>query len=234
MEYAVIPIIFAAFFIQSLTGFGSALIAMPFLIALLGPDVARPVFILVGHTAGMMFLYEYRKDWQFPDVKLVLLGTLVGIPVGTWVANAMAQDTFMLALGIIIICYSLYALSGFKLKKLHHRWGTFFGFCSGILHSAYNVGGPPLVMYNSTHNWEARRFKGNTQAAFFLMGWIVIFEHFRSGNMNMVVFQNYLLMLPAMLLALFLGFRAEKYIKQDIFRKLVMVLLLIIGLKLLF
>lgn len=234
MEYAVIPIIFVAFFIQSLSGFGSALLAMPFLLAILGPDVARPVFMLVGQTAGLIFLYQYRDDWQFPDVKLLLVGTVIGIPAGTWVANSMEQETFMLVLGILIIVYAVYSLSGFKLAKMNPYMGTFFGFCSGVLHSAYNVGGPPLVMYNSSHDWKARRFKGNTQVAFFIMGFFVIFEHYRAGNMTMPVFQNYLLMTPTMLLALFFGFRAEKFIKQDIFRKIVMVLLLFIGLKLLF
>lgn len=234
MNPLVIPIIFAAMFIQSLTGFGSALIAMPFLIALLGPDVARPVFILVGQTAGLLFLYQYRNDWQFADVKLVMLGTLIGIPVGTWVANSMDQETFMLVLGIIIVCYAVYALSGLKLSKMPPYWGTFFGFFSGILHSAYNVGGPPLVMYNSTHDWQARRFKGNTQAIFFVTGLFVIFEHLRAGHMTTPVFQNYLLMAPTMLAALFLGFRLEKHIKQEQFRRLVMVLLLIVGISLIF
>lgn len=234
MEYAVVAIIFVAFFIQSLTGFGSALLAMPFLLTFLAPEVARPSFILVGQTAGLLFMWQYRSEWRFPDIKTTLIGSLIGIPVGTWVENSMEQNTFMLVLGILLVCYALYALIGFKLPPVHEGWGAFFGFLSGILHSAYNVGGPPLVMYNSSHDWEARRFKGNTQAIFFVMGLFVIFEHFRAGNMTTVVFQNYLLMIPAMAMALFLGFRAEKFIKQDIFRKMVMVLLLIIGFKLLF
>jgi len=232
MNPLVILIVLVAMFTQTTVGFGSALIAMPFLIVILGPDVARPAFMLAAYTGGVTLMWQYRKDWQLPDVKFVIVGTLVGIPVGTWVAGSMDKDMFMLVLGIIIICYSLYALSGFKLKEIRREWGTVFGFCSGILHSAYNVGGPPLVMYNSAHNWEARRFKGNTQATFFIMGMFVIFEHFRTGNITPVVLQNVALMLPAMFVGIFIGLRVEKYIKQSVFRKIVMVLLLIIGLNL--
>lgn len=235
MNLLVIPIIFCAMFIQSLAGFGSALIAMPFLIALLGPDVARPAFILMSQTAGIMFMIEYRHDWKFSDIKFVLIGTLLGIPLGTWIATTMEQATFMLVLGIILVAYSLYVLSGLKLPKMHPAWGSFFGFCSGILHSAYNVGGPPLVMYHSTHDsWDARRFKGNTQAIFFLMGFFIIYEHYRVGNITAIVWQNYALMLVATVIALWIGFRTEKFIKQDMFRKMVMVLLMIIGLNLIF
>lgn len=235
MNFLVIPIIFVAIFIQSLTGFGSALIAMPFLIALLGPDVARPAFILLGQTAGLMFMIEYRHDWQIADIKFTLLGALLGIPVGMQVVNSMTEETFMLVLGIIIITYSTYALSGFKLPKLRSGWGSFFGFFSGILHSAYNVGGPPLVMYHSAQeDWQARRFKGNTQTVFFVMGFFIIFEHFRLGNITPIVLQNYVLMAVTMLIALFLGLRFEKFIQQDVFRKIVMVLLIFIGIKLIF
>jgi uncharacterized membrane protein YfcA len=89
-------------------------------------------------------------------------------------------------------------------------------------------------MYNSTHDWEARRFKGNTQAIFFVTGMFVIAEHFLAGRMTMVVFQNYLLMAPTMVVALIIGFWAEKFIKQDLFRRMVMVFLLLIGVSLIF
>ena len=235
MNFLVILIVFFAFFTQSLAGFGSALIAMPFLIAILGPDVARPAFILVAQTAGLLFMIQYRRDWQFSDIKLALIGTLIGIPVGTWVANIMTEETFMLVLGIILIGYAGYALANFKLPSLHPAWASLFGFFSGLLHSAYNVGGPPLVMYHSTHeHWLARRFKGNTQAIFFVMGFVVIYEHYRMGNITPAVIQNYAIMTPTMAVALLLGVWAEKFIKQDVFRKMVMLLLICIGIKLIF
>lgn len=234
MNPLVIPIVFAAMFIQSLAGFGSALIAMPFLIALLGPDAARPAFALMGQTAGILFMLKYRHDWQLLDIRLLVVGTLAGIPLGAWIATALSEDVFMVLLGIITLAYALYAISGFTLPLLKTRWSSLFGFFSGILHSAYNVGGPPLVMYATTQDWEARRFKGNLQAIFFVMGIFVIATHAIEGRMTSVVFQNYVLMAPTMVIALQVGFWAEKYISQPLFRKGVLALLVCIGLSLIF
>ncbi|MEL6405051.1 MAG: sulfite exporter TauE/SafE family protein [Chloroflexota bacterium] len=234
MNFLVIPIIFLAMFIQSLAGFGSALIAMPMLIALLGPDAARPAFALMGQTAGILFLLKYRDDWKFVDIRMALVGTLVGIPIGAWIAGVLSEDAFMLLLGIIVLAYAIYALVGFTLPEMHTRWSSVFGAFSGILHSAYNVGGPPLVMYATTQDWQARRFKGNLQAIFFLMGFFVIATHVIEGRMSDVVFQNYLLMVPTMMVALWCGFRVEKYIAQPIFRKVVLGLLVCIGLSLIY
>lgn len=227
-------IVFAAMLIQSLAGFGAALIAMPFLIAILGPDLARPTFILVSQTAGLLYMYKYRADWQFPDIKIIIMGTLIGIPVGSWVASSLSEDTFMLLLGVVTIGYAIYVLSGLRLPEMQENWGVVFGFLSGILHSAYNVGGPPLVIYNSTHDWKARRFKGNMQAIFFVTSLFVIFAHFSAGNITNPVLTLYLTMIPVMVIALMTGFYLEKYVSQQLFRKGIMILLIFIGLSLIF
>lgn len=234
MNLFVVGVVFTAMFVQSLAGFGASLIAMPFLLAILGPEVARPMFILLGQTAGLLYMFKYREDWQFPDIKTLLIGTVIGIPVGSWAASNMAEDTFMIVLGCITIGYACYALSGARLPEMHPNWSAFFGFLSGILHSAYNVGGPPLVMYNSTHDWEARRFKGNMQAIFFVMSFFVIFAHFQAGNYTSTVLIDYLILVPVMVVALYTGFALEKYISQQAFRKGVMVLLIFVGLSLIF
>lgn len=234
MNLLVIPIIFVAIFLQSLAGFGGALISMPFLILVLGPEIAVPTYALLIQTAGLIYIYKYRHDWQFPDIKILLIGMLFGIPVGTWVANSMSEEAFMVVLGIIMVGYATYALSGFYLPKMKQRWGVLFGVLAGILQSAYNVGGPPLVMYNTTQDWEAKRFKGNTQAVIFTMSIFVIFAHLSEGNITSVVLQNYLLAVPAMAGALVCGFWTEQFIEQQTFRKGVLVLLIVIGLSLIF
>jgi uncharacterized protein len=234
MNPLVIPIIFFSMYIQSLLGFGSALIAMPMLIAVLGPDEARPAFAILAQVAGLVFTYRYRHDWQWGDMWRALAAAVVGIPLGVLLADTVDQQSFMLILGLLLILYALYGLFGYKLPELGQRWSYLFGIVSGFLHSAYNVGGPPLVMYCTSQDWTPRRFKGNMQVLFFFMGWFVIATHFIQGRITLPVLQNELLMIPAMLAAIWLGFRTDKYIKPLIFRKAVLILLILLGLSLIF
>jgi hypothetical protein len=119
-------------YIQSLLGFGSALIAMPMLIAVLGPDEARPAFAILAQVAGLVFTYRYRHDWQWGDMWRALAAAVVGIPLGVLLADTVDQQSFMLILGLLLILYALYGLFGYKLPELGQRWSYLFGIVSGF------------------------------------------------------------------------------------------------------
>jgi hypothetical protein len=63
-------ICFAAFFTFGMTGFGSALIAMPLLVPMLGVKVAAPLVALCGVSAEVVLILRYRKQVQFGAVWL--------------------------------------------------------------------------------------------------------------------------------------------------------------------
>lgn len=234
MNPLVIPIIFFAVLIQSMLGFGAGLIAMPMLIAVIGPDVARPAFALMGLVSGPIFVWKYRHDWQWADIWRLVAAALFGIPVGMFLADSLDEHTFMIVLGILLVAYASYGLMGSRLPKLAPRWSYFFGLFAGFLHSAYSVGGPPLVLYCASQDWQPRRFRGNMQLLFLLMGLLISSSHLMQGNISLPVLQNTALMIPAMLAALGLGFSLDKYVKPSFFRKAVLTLLIFLGLSLIF
>jgi len=63
---------------------------------------------------------------------------------------------------------------------------------------------------------------------------MVIGGHALSQNFTPPVWQDYLLALPAIGLGLWLGFRLDRYMNPALFRKIVLVLLVILGLRLIF
>jgi uncharacterized protein len=234
MNWLVIPIAFGAIFIQSIAGFGSALVAMPFLIAILGPDTARPAFAIATQFTGFYFLYQYRAEWNWRTITPLIIGSLVGIPLGFYVAVLLDKETFMLLLGIITISYALYSLSGLTMPELKQRWGLGFGFFSGLFHAAYNLGGSPLVIYGLSQRWKPTLFKCNIAIMFFVMGIFIVAGHFQQGNITTEVLQNVALMTPTMFIAMFAGFSLDRFIKPKPFRIAVSLLLVIVGLRLIF
>jgi hypothetical protein len=236
MNWLVIPIAFAAMFIHAMAGFGSALIAMPFLLLVFSdsPDNARAIFAIAAQASYFYFLFQYRKEWNWRNLVPLLLGSLIGIPLGFYVAVLLNEETFMLVLGIITIAYALYTLSGLTMPEMKERWGLVFGMFSGLLQGAYNVGGPPLVMYGLSQNWQPALFKFNATAMFFLMGLFIIGGHYQQGNLTQDVLINGLVMIPAMFLALFAGFSLDRFVRPKAFRIGVSILLIILGLTMIF
>lgn len=234
LNLLVIPVIFVAVFIQALAGFGAGLVAMPLLIALVGFDIASPVFALLAQTYGLLIILRYRAHWNLRDVWHVAAALLAGIPVGVWAAQRLDEHLVMIGLGVLMIAYALYSLLGWKMPQLSRQSGAVFGVVSGLLQGAYNTGGPPLVMYGTSQQWNPQAFKSNIQSLFFVGGVLAVISHFASGHVTEQVWQYYLLMMPGALLALVAGFALDRYVHPQRFRTGVLILLIVLGLTLIF
>jgi uncharacterized membrane protein YfcA len=202
-------IIFFAIFTQSVVGFGTALIAMPLLIEGLGIQVAAPLVATLAIVIEIILLIRYR--------------------------HAINLRTVGMLLGILITAYAIYALLKLRLPEIKDpRWAYGFGFAGGVLSGAYNTGGPPVVIYGTCRGWSPAEFRSNLQGYFILNSIIVIISHALAQHYTPFVWQNFLIALPAALLGLLTGISLDKYINPALFRRLVLVMLVILGLNLIF
>lgn len=228
-------IIFVAVFIQSSIGFGLGLVAMPLLVALLGIQIAAPLVAMVALLAEAVILIRYRQSITLRVVSQLTVAALLGIPIGIYTVRTVDAGFVTTALGLLVIGYALYALLSPTLPQLASRaWAYVFGFVAGILSGAYNTGGPPVIIYGNCRGWPPDEFKSNLQGFFLVNSVVVITVHALSGNITPAVGQNLLFALPGMILGLVGGFFLSPHINPILFRKLVLVLLLILGFGLIF
>jgi hypothetical protein len=140
----------------------------------------------------------------------------------------------MQILGVVVTFYGVYGLLNLPLPHLRHQnWSIPFGFASGVLSGAYNTGGPPAVIYGSMSRWSPSEFKTNLQGMFLVNSSIVLTSHTLSGNITGSVLTDFLIALPGVLLGLWLGMRVESHVPPLRFRRIVLALLIVIGLRLL-
>lgn len=228
-------IIFLATFVQSSMGFGLALVSMPLLVTLLGIQVAAPLVALVATVAELAILLRYRHALNLRAVIRLTAAAVVAIPIGVLALRHIDAAIVTTILGIILVLYSLYALFSPNLPELaQHAWAYGFGFVAGMLGGAYNTAGPPVIIYGNCRRWPPEEFKSNLQGFFVVNGIIVIAVHAFSGNFTSEVWDNVLLSLPGIALGLIAGFLLSKRINAELFRKIVLVLLIILGVRLIF
>lgn len=232
---AVALIIFFGAFVQSSIGFGLALVAMPLLVSMLGIHTAAPLVAIVAFLAETIILIRYHEAFNFGVVKHLVIGAVLGIPIGVFAVRSIDGELVNKALGLIVIGYAVYAFLAPKLPDLAGKaWAYFFGFIAGILGGAYNTGGPPVVIYGNCRRWVPDEFKSNLQGFFLVNGVVIIAIHGLSGNMTTDVLQNFIYAIPGMALGLLAGFYLSKRINPDLFRNAVLIVLIILGAKLLF
>jgi uncharacterized membrane protein YfcA len=234
MQYVLIAsIVFAGIFVQSLAGFGSALIIMPLLAPMLGMLQAPPLTALVAATLQIALLLRYWRSLQLRTVGWLALSSLPAVPIGIWGLRLVDERITLSVLAAVILGYALYALTRPRLPELRSRgWMFGAGFTAGLLGGAYNTNGPPVVIYGSCMRWPPDVFKSNLQAFFMTNCAMILTGHALSGNLTAQVGKYYLGALPGVALGIVLGLSLDRLIDQDRFRTIVLYLLILLGLRL--
>jgi uncharacterized membrane protein YfcA len=229
-----ILIVFLACFTQSVSGFGSALAAMPLLSPMLGLTHAAPLVCLVSATIQFILLIRYHRAFRLGAVWRIVLAASVTVPLGAWALRRIDERITLSVLGIVVLGYALYMLSGRKPPGLTGRaWPWLVGAAAGLLGGAYNTSGPPVVVYGSARDWPPETFKSNLQGFFCVNNLFVLVSHAFVGNLTLDVGRSFLLVLPGIALGLVAGLLLDRFIGHVLFRKILLVLLVVLGVQLL-
>jgi uncharacterized protein len=234
-QFVLIPVMAAAGFVQAVSGFGSALVAMPILAQLFGTRTAAPMFAIAAITGQLAIIVRYRQSFTFAGVWRLGTATIVAIPVGI-IGSAFVSERLLLAvLGVLVLGFALYALIGPQLPRLRDpRWAYAFGFASGLFAGAFNTGGPPYVIYGTTQRWSPATFKANLQAMFVIGSLMVMTGHAIRGNFTVTVVSLALLAIPSFHIGILVGASLDRFVNPAAFRRGVLVLLVGLGLTLIF
>jgi len=239
-QLIVIIIIFLAVFTQSLSGFGSALVAMALLPAVIGIQVATPLVALVILTIEVFLLIRYRQALNIVAVWRIIVASLAGVPFGILLLSHLSDGIVLTILGIVIAGYAIYALleaftDRIRLPKLEHpAWAYGSGLIAGMLGGAYNTSGPPVIIYGNCRRWGTAEFKGNLQGFFVPSSLVVALAHAWNRNLTPEVWHLYLWSIPAMTLGILAGTSLDRFIPSETFRRIVLVLLVFLGIRLIF
>ncbi len=231
----VLVIICFAAFTQSVAGFGMALVEMPLLVGILTLDEAAALVMLCSATVKTLVLLRYRKGFTIQAVWQIILAAIVGVPVGLLVLSNVGGDAVRVLLGIVIAGYALYSLITPKLPSFRHpAWAFGFGFMGGILAGAYSIVAPPIIIYANGRKWGRSEFKANMQVYSIFVSVATLLLRSQTGNIPDISVEIYLFALPVIALGLAVGFSLDRFINPDLFRKIVLGLLLFAGIQLIF
>lgn len=246
MDSSIIILVVGAVFLGSLMrstfGFGDSVVSMP-LLALLPIPFSDAVALvgLVGFTVALLSVFSSWKHLDKNVLKWLSIATVIGIPFGLFLVRFVNQYWINLALGTLLVLYAIHTLSSSpqRLARMHSHFqkksATLpFGFLSGMLGSAYNMNGIPIVLYGTMRNWAPNAFKDNLQAHFLISSSLIIFSHFLSGFWSRELGIYYLFALPVIVLAILIGNFLYSKIDTERFRKYVLWLIFLLGLSTLF
>ncbi|MFZ2359575.1 MAG: sulfite exporter TauE/SafE family protein [Anaerolineae bacterium] len=233
LALAVVAIIFFASFTQSVVGFGTAMVGMPLMVGVLGIAISAPLVAMVGLTLEVVMVLNYRQSVSLAVMWRLIAAAVVGIPLGIYAVRRIDEETVLTVLGVVIAGYAIYGLLRLRLPELRSQlWAYGAGFLSGILGGAYNTAGPPVVIYGHCKRWPPEEFRGNLQGFFLVIDVLVVANHAILGNVTPEVWRTYLIALAPLLLGFVIGTRLATRINPDLYSRIVLVMLVILGVRL--
>ena len=133
---------------RGFSGFGAALIFMPLASSFAPPRLVAALLLMIDFVAAAPLL---PKAWKQADRKataVMVLGALVGVPIGTYFLSRLDPVTTRWIISAFVCALLLLLLSGWRYRGKDHAAisvgvGGLSGFGSGLA----QTGGPPIVGY---------------------------------------------------------------------------------------
>ncbi|MGF1489338.1 MAG: sulfite exporter TauE/SafE family protein [Prochloraceae cyanobacterium] len=206
-------IVFISSFIQGITGFGAALVAMPLFSFLFEIKTVTPLVALITISVNMFLLIKLRKYYQHRQLFPLLIGAFPGILTGIIFIKYAPEYLLKIIMSMLLVFYSLYTLTKPAVKiSLPSNFGVLVGFCSGSLGGAFNMNGPPVILWGAIKKWNKNEFRSILQAYFGISGLIVIAFHAMTGLTTTTVLKYFVFSIPIT----FLGILTSNYFAEKI------------------
>lgn len=234
MDYLLLVLaigIFIGFFVQTLMGFGGALVALPILLFKYSLKEAVSYLAIFYFLSSIYLIYKEKKNIDFKFLKSIFLMSFVGLFVGVLLlkfANPIFLNTI---LGVLIIAYVFFKLF---YKKSNKKLGSFTkqGFISlgGLFSGLFSTGGPLFVIVVNQQLQSIQAFRATMIGVLGVISIVRVPVLFYNNLLLENHFINALKIFPVFILATFLGKKAFKHIDELLFKNILLTLLFVAGL----
>ena len=214
-----------ASFAQTLSGFGFSLLAVPLMTLVVSPRDAVVVATIIGGFSTTSQAVIDRKHVDLSIAKRLILASYAGMPFGLLAFIFVSETGLRLVLGVVVVTAAVLLLRGFRVRDDSHRLDWIFGVMSGFLSTSTSTNGPPLVFLMQARQLAPATFRAtiNTVFAGVNIGALALFVS--AGKVNNNNLSGVAVALPALGVAIAIGYAARRRITQERFNTLVIVLL---------
>lgn len=223
-------IMFAGAVTQGCTGFGIALVAAPALMMFMPHEQVPVVIILLALLNNSGVLLETRRSVRFRYVLPLVIGGVVGLPVGAGILATVNATGFGLFVGAIVFLAAVLMISGFRVQfRNEHHAMLPVGVLSGVLKGSTSIGGPPIVLFLTNQGADKQSFRANLVAYFAVIDAGAILTWWYFGLLNPAVLVLAALYALPVIAGTYCGILLARRIDEVLFKRVALTLVAILG-----
>ncbi|MEZ5842403.1 MAG: sulfite exporter TauE/SafE family protein [Hyphomicrobiaceae bacterium] len=220
---------FAGAFVQAATGFGFALIAAPAFLWLMSSTTALQVLVAIHVVQSVMLA---PRLFAFAPRRLLIwlvLGSLIGLPLGLWLFLSLDLRALKLALGVTMLAFAallvarehglLDRLARPKDVEVVPRWiVAVAGAAAGFLTAVLIMPGPPVILLAAWLGLPKLESRALSLTFFTVCYVIVTAMHASSGTMTAATWYLVFVLSPAVAVGTLAGNRLAAGLSERRFR----------------
>ena len=189
-------LLFVSSAVQGVLGFGFAVIASPIIVQI-NPNLVPQLLALLGLPIALRVFFREKEGVDLSKVKPLIVGRLVGGPIGLLLLLNLSEKYLSIAVGVIVLVAGLGSFFGWVINR--NNINSFLaGTFSGIFGMVAAVGGPPVaLLYRNTKSEE---FRPSLNSVFSIGILITLSLLVLSGNLFMDHLLLFVLFLPFVLI----------------------------------
>jgi len=219
-------------------GSGAAFASTPLLALILEPALAVGMMLPLLMVMDVTNLKPYWKKWDWPNVKVLILGAIPGSIVGALIFHVTSPDAFRLMIGSVAIGFLLYeaakkiGLLTIRPRPFNAKIGGFWGFIAGITSFISHAGGPAVAVHLLSQKMDKTTYQATSVIVFWAANWMKFVPYFWLGVFTWETWKADLMLVPVAVIGTYLGVYAHRLVPERLFFALTYTMLAIAGAKL--
>ncbi len=223
-------------------GFGGGLgtLAVPLMTLTVSPLKAAAILLPILCLMDLVSLWAYRSKWIWPELRVLLPASLIGIAVGTLLFEYMSADVVRLIVGVVAITFTVhYWLTRERRRRagLPHfprSAGTLGGSVAGFTSFIAHAGGPPINMYLLRRPLNRTDFVATTVLFFAVVNYVKLIPYAWLGQLDTDNLITAAVLAPLAPIGVLTGVYLHKRVSDRLFFGVVYLLLFLVGCRLIY
>jgi uncharacterized membrane protein YfcA len=221
--------------ITGLAGFALGLVVSGVWLHILTPVQTAILICGYGLVSQGMGIWRLRRALDWRALAPYVIGGAPAVPIGALLLAYVDPGHLRAGVGVLLLLYSAYGLARPKLKPVEGDDATnvTIGFLNGLLGGLTGLGGIVVTIWCQLHDWPRDRQRAIFQPVLFAVLVMSAVSLSSVGGFTRDTVELYVLGLPVMLAGTWTGLKLYGRLNDQLFRRIVLVLLLVAGVALL-
>ncbi len=220
-------------FINGLAGFGTALFALGWWLAILPPDQAVLIVVIMSLVSGIYGLREIRRVIKPARLARYVVPALIGLPFGMASLALINVLILKIIIGCLLILFGGYSILRRHMPRIKSSYWLIdicIGGIGGVLGGLAGLSGAIPTMWVTLHDWEKADRRAVLQPFNMIILGCVFVVFLLYGMVTLHILFLAMLAVPFTLLGAKLGITLYRRVNDEQFLQIIIWLILISGL----